>query len=244
MAEPKAASLSIDPGLDPCPCRPALIWAAGIAPPFDPGRDTGFLVAAAERAAAAGEDGWPADIKPRVRRMLRHGRYKPAGRGKPASEFLLREAERGRLQPICAPVDVNNAVGLESGLPGSVFDAALSGPELLLRRGRPGEHYVFNQTGQQIALEDLLLVCCRTPEGFAPCGNPVKDAMATKIGPATRDVLAVLYLPADTPGREAQRWAAHYTELLARHCAASDTGWHILEPVPGARTRLFGVEES
>lgn len=234
MPDPLAASLTIDPGLEPCPCRPALIWAAGIAPPFDPGRDTGFLTAAAERAAAAGEAGWPADIKPRVRRMLRHGRYKPAGRGKPASEFLLREAERGRLQPICAPVDVNNAVGLESGLPGSVFDAALCGPELLLRRGRPGEQYVFNRAGQQIALADLLLVCRRTAAGFVPCGNPVKDAMATKIGPATRDVLAVLYLPADTPGQQAQHWAARYSELLARHCAAGDTGFAILEPAPGA----------
>src|SRR6266550_2411654 len=55
-----------------------------------------------------------------VRDMLRHGGYKPTGRGKPASEYLVRAASDGALSPINAAVDACNAVSLHSGLPISV----------------------------------------------------------------------------------------------------------------------------
>ena len=92
------------------------------------------------------------------------------------------------------PVDVNNIVSLESGLPGSIFDASLSGRRLLIRRGAPGESYVFNPSGQSIDLQDLLHVCRFAGGAWEPCGNPVKDSMATKIRPETRVVVAVLYV--------------------------------------------------
>ena len=67
--------------------------------------------------------------------MLRHGAYKPSGRGKPASEFLLHAALRGEFPLVHGPVDANNAISLASGLPGSIFDADLTGPRLFLRHG-------------------------------------------------------------------------------------------------------------
>src|SRR5690606_14984603 len=45
-----------------------------------------------------------------ARDMLRHGRYKPTGRGKPASEYLLRALAEGDFPRIHAVVDVNNLV--------------------------------------------------------------------------------------------------------------------------------------
>jgi len=56
---------------------------------------------------------------------------------------------------------------------------------------------------------------------WEPCGNPVKDSMATKIRSETRDVVAVLYAPADEPIDSLARWASRYAELLARECGAS-----------------------
>jgi DNA/RNA-binding domain of Phe-tRNA-synthetase-like protein len=158
---------------------------------------------------------------------LRHGKYKPSGRAKPASEFLLKAASRGDFPVINPPVDANNAVSLESGLPGSIFDTALSGEELVLRRGRPDERYVFNPTGQEIDLTDLLLVARDGSGGSAPCGNPVKDSMATKIRPETRRLVAVLYAPFDEPVERLEGWARRYEELLADWCGARQTGYEI-----------------
>src|SRR5215207_5167580 len=48
-------------------------------------------------------------VRADVRDMLRHGGYKPTGRGKPASEHLLRAATEGHLGAINVAVDACNA---------------------------------------------------------------------------------------------------------------------------------------
>lgn len=222
--------LRIDASLEPCPCRPALIWAEEITVPAPSDALPAPLAELVRRAAEAGEAFWAPDIKGRVRQMLRHGKYKPNGRAKPASEFLLKAAGRGDFPAINPPVDSNNAVSLESGLPGSIFDMALSGERLVLRRGRPGERYVFNPTGQQIDLTDLLLVARDMEGDTTPCGNPVKDSMATKIQPDTRHLVAVLYAPIDEPVARLEGWALRYEELLADWCGAQQTGHRLIEP--------------
>ncbi len=207
----------------------ALIWAEGIAPPRPTEEAFDYLSSVVARAQELGEDAIPAETRKRVRRMLRYGKYRPSGRGKPASEFLLRAAIQGKFPLVNCPVDVNNAVSLDSGLPRSIFDADIAGRRLLLRRGLPGEKYVFNRSGQEIDLEDLLLVCRMTESGWSPCGNPVKDAMVTKITEATRNVVAVLYAPADEPVSELAGWAARYAELLTDQCGAKNVGHRVIE---------------
>ena len=168
-----------------------------------------------------------------MRLMLRHGKYRASGRSKPASEFLWKAALDDRFPPINGPVDVNNHVSLASGLPGTIFDTDLSGERLILRRGRPGERYVFNHAGQDIDLQDLLLLARATPgapEGGEPCGNPVKDAMITKIHPGTTRVVAVLYAPRDEPPANLERWAAEFARLLADWCQARETGYRVVTP--------------
>jgi DNA/RNA-binding domain of Phe-tRNA-synthetase-like protein len=177
-----------------------------------------------ERVRRAGETFLPVERKAAVRGMLRFGKYKPAGRSKPSSEYLLAAALQGSFPLVSCPVDVNNAVSLEWGYPASIFDLALCGGELLLRRGAPGESYVFNPSGQSIDLEDLVCVCRRAGERWEPCGNPVKDAMATKVTADTRDVAAVLYAPPeDRSALEAA--AARFAGLLASSCGGRDGGW-------------------
>ena len=224
----RAYTLELDPTLEPSPVLPALIWAEGISPPVATAAPPPFLIEILEQCKREGEGFVPADRRARVRDMLRFGRYKPAGRGKPASEFLLRAALSDSFPLVNGPVDINNALSLASGLPGSIFDADLSGTDLLLRRGRPRESYVFNPSGQAIDLEDLLVVCRREGESWVPCGNPVKDAMETKIRPETQRVVAVLYASVAEPAAFVETWAGRFAELLGTHCLAQVVGFHVV----------------
>ena len=220
--------LEIDPSLDPSPVLPALIWAEGIAAPRPTEETPTFLTEILTEAVTTGEEFVPAALRKRVRKMLRHGKYHASGRGKPASEFLLRAALAGSFPLVNGPVDVNNTISLASGLPGTIFDADLSGTHLLLRRGRPEESYTFNRSGQTIDLQDLLLVCRRVGEAWEPCGNPVKDAMSTKIHPETKRVIAVLYAPMDEPVSSLEGWTARYADLLKAHCEAEAVGFKVV----------------
>ncbi len=151
-------------------------------------------------------------VRKAVRDLLRHGKYKPTGRGKPACEYLLNAAREGRFPRINNLVDINNLVSLASQLPISLIDLRLAGADRFrVRRGRAGESYVFNPGGQRIELEDLLLVAHLPPD--TACANPVKDSMATKLVDASTDVLAVLYAPVtlEEPLTAATR---HFAESL------------------------------
>lgn len=222
--------LEIDTALIPCPAILGLIWAEGICPPVTPSDPPAFLEPLVHAALSTGEEYVPLEVRRRVRKMLRHGKYKPSGRSKPASEFLLRAALSESFPLVNGPVDVNNAVSLESGFPGSIFDADVSGRHLLIRRGFPDEEYVFNPSGQTIDLQDLLLVCRKTDTGWEACGNPVKDAMMTKISAGTVNVVAVLYAPIDEPISSVEGWSQRYAAILAEHCCATDSGYKVIAP--------------
>lgn len=158
-----------------------------------------------------------------VRDMLRHGKYKPTGRGKPASEYLQRAATEGKFPFINNLVDINNLISLKSMLPISLIDLGRAdSSSFTVRRGRAGESYVFNSAGQIIELEDLLLVAHQP--GDVACANPVKDSMATKLGEGAKDVLAVIYAPAslaDVAETAAREFAETLKELGRAEATAS-----------------------
>jgi DNA/RNA-binding domain of Phe-tRNA-synthetase-like protein len=156
-------------------------------------------------------------VRAAVRDMLRHGGYKPTGRGKPASEYLVRAAETGVLGSINLAVDACNAVSLHSGLPISVVDLAASRPPYRIATAAAGERYVFNPAGQAIDVSGL--VCLFDADG--PCGNAVKDAQRTKTHAGTRRTLSVIWSAAghDDRLRAAERW---YRELLERAGAVTE----------------------
>jgi DNA/RNA-binding domain of Phe-tRNA-synthetase-like protein len=132
-------------------------------------------------------------VKDAVRDLLRAGGYKPAGRGKPASEYLAQAAERGEFPRISHIVDVLNLVSFESGLPISLLDAerVVEGANaLVVRLGRPGETYVFNAAGHEIQLDGLLTVARQ--EGAA-LGNPVKDSMLAKTTEGTTHTITFIW---------------------------------------------------
>lgn len=135
----------------------------------------------------------PDPVKTAVRDLLRVGGYKPAGRGKPASEYLAQAADRGEFPRISHIVDALNLVSLETRLPISLLDAArvMDGTDaLVIRFGRPGESYVFNSIGHEIDVEGLVLVA---RQNGAALGNPVKDSMMAKTTDQTTRTVAFIW---------------------------------------------------
>jgi len=151
------------------------------------------------------------ELRTAVRDMLRHGGYKPTGRGKPASEYLVRAAGEGQLATINLIVDACNVTSLASGIPISVVDLDRAREPFKLALAPQGTRYVFNNAGQEIDVSGLL--CLWDADG--PTANAVKDAMRTKTHDGTLRTLSVLW---GVQGFEAQLAAATtwYRELLER----------------------------
>jgi DNA/RNA-binding domain of Phe-tRNA-synthetase-like protein len=150
-------------------------------------------------------------VRAAVRDLLRHGGYKPTGRGKPSSEYLIRAVAEGTLGAINAAVDACNAVSLHSGLPISVIDLDRTEPPLGVGVAPAGARYVFNASGQELDLGGLL--CLRDAVG--PCANGVKDAQRTKTRPVTTRTLSIVWGTRALPGR-AEAAAAWYRDLLGQ----------------------------
>jgi DNA/RNA-binding domain of Phe-tRNA-synthetase-like protein len=138
-----------------------------------------------------------ADLKSAVRRLLRHGGFKPSGRNKPASEYLVQAVSKNRLSSINPVVDAVNVASLHSGLPVSVVDAdkLVGAPHFVI--GRTDERYIFNVSGQTIDIDGLL--CLADDEG--PCANAVKDSQRTKTGDATTRILTIIWGTTELSGR-------------------------------------------
>ena len=150
-------------------------------------------------------------VRAAVRDLLRWGGYKPTGRGKPASEYLVRAAGEGALGSINLAVDACNAVSLHAGLPVSVVDLELARPPFRVALAPSGASYVFNAAGQEIDLGGLL--CLWDADG--PCANAVRDSQRTKTRPDTTGTLSVVWGAAghEERLRDAAAW---YRGLLER----------------------------
>jgi DNA/RNA-binding domain of Phe-tRNA-synthetase-like protein len=128
-------------------------------------------------------------LRTSVRDMLRHGGYKPTGRGKPASEYLVRSAAEGTLASINPAVDACNAASLHGGFPISVVDLDRARPPFRVAIAQPGQRYIFNRSAQEIDVSGL--VCLFDVDG--PCANAVKDAQRTKTDETTTRTLSVVW---------------------------------------------------
>lgn len=133
-------------------------------------------------------------VKEEIRNLLRSGGFKPAGRSKPASEYLEQCAINNQFPIINNLVDINNYISLYYGVPISLLDLDVLSSQILIRYGKEGESYVFNNSGQNIDLKGLLTVCKETSQNSIPLGSPVKDSMQAKIKNITKNVIYIVYL--------------------------------------------------
>ena len=157
-------------------------------------------------------------VREAVRALLRHGGFKPTGRSKPASEYLLKAVRDHLLSSINLAVDACNVVSLHTGLPISVVDLDRTREPLRVGVAAGGASYVFNASGQTIDLGGLL--CLFDAEG--PCANAVKDAQRTKTDAATRQTLSLIWGTTALAGRAAKA-ATWYRELLEQHGATTES---------------------
>jgi DNA/RNA-binding domain of Phe-tRNA-synthetase-like protein len=172
--------------------------------PSPPALVAGLALEPAQRLASSD------DLRGKIRDLLRHGGYKPTGRGKPASEYLIRAATDGALSSINAAVDACNVVSLHAGLPISVVDLDRARPPFAIRVAPEGTEYVFNASGQTIDVKGLL--CLFDADGA--CANAVKDSQRTKTTPDTTRTLSIVWGHAGIRDNTATRAFDWYKELL------------------------------
>jgi DNA/RNA-binding domain of Phe-tRNA-synthetase-like protein len=158
------------------------------------------------------------NLRGAIRDLLRHGGYKPTGRGKPASEYLIRAASEGALGSINLVVDACNVVSLHSGFPISVVDLGHASPPFRIALPAAGSKYVFNASGQEIDVSGLLSLF----DSEGPCANAVKDAQRTKTNTETIDTLSVVWGCAGYEDRLAAA-VSWYRELLGRAGLRTET---------------------
>ena len=197
------------PSYDPHPLLQRAAFVSHFAAPLGEVTTPAWLSAGLARGAPAPVERSEAG-RQAVRDLLRYGGYKPTGRSKPSSEYLLRASEQSALRAINVAVDAGNVVSLASGFPISVIDLDRSEPPLRVGIAREGS-YVFNASGQTIELAGLLCLF----DAAGPCANPVKDSERTKTHAATRRTLSVVWGPRACAA-QVERTLSWYRELVER----------------------------
>ncbi len=157
------------------------------------------------------------EVRLGIRQLLRHGGFKPAGRSKPAAEYLTAAHAESRFPRINAAVDACNVASLWSGFPISLIDLDRVDGALSVCCCPQGTTYVFNPSGQVIDASGLLAVY----DALGPTGTPVKDAQRTKTHDGTVRTLAIVWGTTALSGRTAQT-TAWYRELVAQIAGATN----------------------
>lgn len=157
------------------------------------------------------------DVKRIVRDLFRHAGFKPTGRSKPASEYLIKAQAGGFLSSINVVVDACNVASLWSGLPISVVDLDVAVAPYRVGVAEPGTKYVFNASGQEIDVGKL--ICLHDAQG--PCANAVKDCQRTKTSGSTTRTLCVVW-GTTALGERASLVARWYREMLESAGASTE----------------------
>lgn len=148
-------------------------------------------------------------VKSAVRDLLRAGGFKPSGRSKPASEYLVAAQAENRFPAINAAVDACNVASLCSGLPISLVDLDRLEGDLRIDVCPMGSSHVFNASGQVLDTGGLLALF----DAVGSTGTPVKDAQRTKTHDGTRATISIVWGTKALPGRTAAT-VAYYRALL------------------------------
>ena len=142
---------------------------------------------------------------------------------RPAAEALLRRVIQGKPFPrINALVDAYNLASAETRIALAAFDKAKLNGDLRMRRSRLGETFLGIGMQAPVALTGVEVVCEDADRLLAI--YPYRDAEASKVTPATRDVR---FLVCGVPGisHEALREAAAVAaNTVMRFCGGTADG--------------------
>ena len=218
--------------------RLGIVLAQGINPvTASPALDRGIVTRLAQLQGGLtdSEDAYRTEI----RDVFRNGSYKPTGRAKPASEYLLRAAAEDNFPRINTVVDCCNYLSMLSLLPISIWDVEkAASSSFVFRLGREDESYIFNTAGQSISLKDLIVGCALLPNGAdRPIINGVKDSMGTKTSDESLVVAAAIYAPLhDGPTISLEKVCSMFVNILSETASGANAVYTIVPP--GATAQL------
>ena len=152
-------------------------------------------------------------------------------------DWLARRLASAGVRPINNVVDATNYVMLEMGHPMHAFDVArLSGPEIRVRRARPGER-LTTLDGQDRGLDDAMLVIADRDRAVAIAG--VMGGAASEVSAATTHIAieSAWFLPSAV--RLTSRRLGLKTEASARFERGADIG----APVRALRRALAILQQ-
>ena len=138
---------------------------------------------------------------------------------RPSSEALLRRVVQGKgLYRVSNLVDIGNLGSIETGWPYGCYDRAKIRPPIGLRLGAAGESYegigkrVWHLAGRPVLVD-----------AGGPFSSPISDSTRTMITENVRDVLAVIYAPANAPDTGIEAALTCLGERLAQFAGAMAT---------------------
>jgi DNA/RNA-binding domain of Phe-tRNA-synthetase-like protein len=183
-------------------------------------------LAEAEARIRAGDEAESAATQAAVRAMYRRFGTDPT-RTRPSSEALRRRVRRGeRLPRVNTLVDIGNWCSAETALPYGLYDVdRLEGP-IVLRLGRPGEHYPGIRKDDVHVAGRLVAADLR-----GPFGNPTADSARTMVTASTSRLLVIVFAPAAIDEAETVR----ALDLTARRLTAFAGGRIVLRQVGVSR---------
>lgn len=193
---------------------PAVIVRRGVTVHAHDSRLDGPLAAAAEalRSATGLEEAMAA-----TRAMYKRCGIDPT-KTRPSSEALLRRVRKGDPLPrVNGLVDIINWCSAETQISFGLYDLGLVQPPVTLRLGSAGEGYDGIRK-DRVNVEGRLTLA----DVDGPFGNPTSDSARTMTTPETRDVLVVLYVPADVPHASADRAVAMTRARLAEYAGGTE----------------------
>lgn len=177
----------------------ALFWARLEASESDHAADLSALRARVAEAARARHAAGELSAHPTVaalRALFRAAGTDPT-RYRPSSEALLRRLLKGGELPGIHPlVDLNNCLSAQLAVPCCVMAEETVEPPFVLRAGRPGEAYESLRGPFRLEGRPLLV------DARGPCDTPITGSQRVKIGPASRRVWLVAYLPREVVAAE------------------------------------------
>ena len=163
------------------------------------------------------------DTVARTRRLFRLVGVDPT-KDRPSSEKLLRRVIQGRPLPkVNKLVDAVNLVSLREQCPIGVYDWDRIVPPIIVRIGRPDEHYE-GLSGGRVALEGRLVL----GDGEGLFGNPTQNSRRTAVTRDTVRAVAVAWAPAEAPRSYLETVIAEVTRLATEFCDARVSEFGIL----------------